>query len=284
MEAHKRNHVHVVGDGPVTLVFAHGFGFDQSIWQCLTDAFAPTYRMVLLDLVGSGRSDLSKYDFVKYGTLYGHAKDLLEVLAELTSSPVVLIGHSVGAMIGMLAAIEAPERFSGLVMIGPTPSLIDDVDYRGGFKRGDIEALLGSLESNYLGWSNSIAPAVLGTQAQSKLGSKFANTFCRNDPEIGKHFARVSFLSDHRAELVRVTTPTLIVQSSNDPFVPLEVGNHMRRMIRESVLATVQSTGHCPHISAPRACIDAIEAFIKTLPTLADGPSKETVADNQRDA
>ena len=196
----------------------------------------------------------------------------------------VLIGHSVGAMIGMLAAIEAPERFSGLVMIGPTPSLIDDVDYRGGFKRGDIEALLGSLESNYLGWSNSIAPAVLGTQAQSKLGSEFANTFCRNDPEIGKHFARVSFLSDHRAELVRVTTPTLIVQSSDDPFVPLEVGDHMRQMIRESVLATVQSTGHCPHISAPRACIDAIEAFLTTLPTLADGPSKETVADNQRDA
>lgn len=177
MEAHKRNHVHVVGDGPVTLVFAHGFGFDQSIWQCLTDAFAPTYRIVLLDLVGSGRSDLSKYDFVKYGTLYGHAKDLLEVLAEFTSAPVVLIGHSVGAMIGMLAAIEAPERFSGLVMIGPTPSLIDDVDYRGGFKRGDIEALLGSLESNYLGWSNSIAPAVWARKRNRNLGPNSPTPF-----------------------------------------------------------------------------------------------------------
>ncbi|WP_213780682.1 alpha/beta hydrolase [Caballeronia sp. dw_276] len=284
MDAYKRNNVHVVGNGPSTVVFAHGFGFDQTIWHYVAKELVSKYRLVALDLVGSGQSDTFSYDPAKYGTLYAHADDLLEIIVQAGNAPVVLVGHSVGAIIGMLATIKAPERFSGLVMIGPTPSLINEGDYIGGFEQVDIDELLGSLESNYLGWSNSIAPAVLGMQAQSGLGAEFASSFCRNDPEVGKHFARVTFLSDHRAELARVTTPTLIVQSSDDPFVPLEVSNYMHRMIQKSVLAIVQSTGHCPHISAPRACIDAIEAFIKTLSTLADGQSKETVADNQRDA
>jgi sigma-B regulation protein RsbQ len=284
MDAYKRNNVHVVGNGPTTLVFVHGFGFDQTIWQYVAKELVSKYRLVALDLVGSGQSDAFSYDPVKYGTLYAHADDLLEIIVQAGNAPVVLVGHSVGAIIGMLATIKAPERFRGLVMIGPTPSLINEGDYIGGFEQVDIDELLGSLESNYLGWSNSIAPAVLGMKAQSGLGAEFASSFCRNDPEVGKHFARVTFLSDHRAELGRVTTPTLIVQSNDDPFVPLKVGNYMQRMIQKSALAIVQSTGHCPHISAPRACIDAIEAFIKTLSTLADGQSKETVADNQRDA
>jgi sigma-B regulation protein RsbQ len=280
MNVQKRNNVHVFGDGPVTLVFAHGFGFDQTIWRYLTDAFASRYQIILLDLVGSGQSDLSAYDRVRHGTLEGHADDLLEILAEFATRPVVFIGHSVSSTIGMLAAIKEPERFSALVMLGPTPSLINDNykdkdnDYVGGFERADIDELLRSLESNYLGWSRMVAPTVLGVKTPSDPGGEFIDDFCRNDAEIAKHFAGVAFLSDHRADLARVTTPTLIVQSSNDPFVPLSVGSYMHRIIPGSVLTVTQTIGHCPHVSAPAACIEAIEAFLQTRLLVADGNTK----------
>ncbi|MDR5763104.1 alpha/beta hydrolase [Caballeronia sp. LZ035] len=262
MSVLKRNNVQVLGSGPATMAFSHGFGCDQSMWRFVAPTFEGRYRTVLFDLVGSGGSDLASYDYTKYGALSGYADDVLEVLDETATGPVIFVGHSVSATIGMLAALRAPERFAANVMVGPSPSFINDGEYHGGFTRADVEELLETLENNFLGWSSTMAPAIMGAPEQPHLRDELVNSFCRTDPDIAKHFARVTFLADHRAELSRVSTPTLIVQSDDDFLAPVCVGEYMHRTIPGSRLAIVRNIGHCPHLSAPSASVDAIEGFL----------------------
>ena len=265
MSVKHRNNVQVSGEGPETMLFAHGFGCDLNMWRQFTPSFSNRYRTVLFDLVGGGQSDLSAYDRTKYGSLSGYADDVLEIIEEFADRPVIYVGHSVSAMIGMLAAIKRPDLFAANVMIGPSPSFIDDGDYVGGFTRSDIDELLDTLESNYLGWSSTMAPAIMGSPEQPELADQLTNSFCRTDPEIARHFARVTFLADHRADLSRVTTPTLIVQSSDDLLAPLSVGEYMQHAIAGSVLSVVKNVGHCPHLSAPGPSKAATEVFLGTV-------------------
>ncbi len=260
----QRNKVQVSGSGPATLVFAHGFGCDQSMWRLLTPSFAQRFKIVLFDLVGSGGSDLSAYDRRKYGSLQGHADDVAEIIEATGEGPTIFVGHSVSAMIGMLADLKAPGRLQAQVMVGPSPCYINDGDYVGGFTRADIESLLDTLESNYLGWSSNMAPAIMGAPDQPELGVELTNSFCRTDPEIAKHFARVTFMSDNRADLSRLTTPTLILQCSDDLIAPRTVGDYLHRQLPRSTLCIVDNVGHCPHLSAPGACADAMNAFVES--------------------
>jgi sigma-B regulation protein RsbQ len=215
MSVATRNNVRVSGSGP-TMMFAHGFGCDQNMWRLLAPRYASRFRTITFDQVGSGQSDLGAYDPKKYGTLDGYASDILEIVDEFADGPVLFVGHSVGAMVGALASIKSPERFAGHLMVGPSPCYINDGDYVGGFSREDIDGLLQMLESNYLGWSSTMAPAIMGAPDQPELGVELTNSFCRTDPEIAKQFARVTFLSDNRKDLHRLTTPTLIIQSEED--------------------------------------------------------------------
>jgi sigma-B regulation protein RsbQ len=262
MSVQHRNNVKVIGDGPATMVFAHGFGCDQNMWRLLAPVYAQRYRCVLFDLVGGGLSDLSAYDPVKYGSLHGYADDVLEIVAEFAATPVIFVGHSVSAMIGMLANLKEPQRFAAQVMIGPSPCYINDGDYQGGFERKDIDALLETLESNYLGWSSNMAPAIMGAPDQPELGAELTNSFCRTDPEIAKQFARVTFLSDNRADLPRLQAPTLILQCSDDIIAPVAVGEYMHRTLPRSTLSVIDNVGHCPHLSAPGPSTAAIDAFL----------------------
>ncbi|RZI83519.1 MAG: alpha/beta hydrolase [Rubrivivax sp.] len=262
MSVARRNHVQVSGQGPVTMVFAHGFGCDQSMWRYLAPNFESRFRTVLFDLVGCGGSDLSAYDRDRHGTLHGHAADLIEILDEFAQGPVVFVGHSVSAIIGMLAAIQAPERFLAQVMVGPSPCYINDGDYIGGFTRSDIDDLLSTLENNYLGWSSTMAPAIMGAPEQPELGLELTNSFCRTDPEIAKHFAHVTFLSDHRRELAQASTPSLILQCSDDLIAPVAVGQFMQRTMPNSTLRIIDNVGHCPHLSSPSASAQAMDEFL----------------------
>ncbi len=262
MSLEQRNNVHVTGSGPATMLFAHGFGCDQNMWRLLAPAYAQRYKVVLFDLVGSGHSDLSAYDKTKYGSLQGYADDVVEILDEVAQGPVIFVGHSVSSMIGMLANLKAPSRFAAQVMIGPSPCYIGDETYAGGFTRKDIDSLLETLESNYLGWSSNMAPAIMGAPDQPELGIELTNSFCRTDPEIAKHFARVTFLSDNRADLPRLQTPTLILQCSEDLIAPMAVGEYMHKVLPHSTLSVVQNVGHCPHLSAPSASSEAINSFL----------------------
>jgi sigma-B regulation protein RsbQ len=263
MSVLQRNDVHVSGAGAATMFFAHGFGCDQNMWRLLAPAYAARYRVVLFDLVGSGGSDLRAYDPAKYATLHGHAEDVLEIARELDDGkPAIFVGHSVSAMIGVLAGIKEPARFAAQVMVGPSPCYINDGDYVGGFERSDIESLLDTLENNYLGWASNMAPAIMGAPEQPHLGEELTNSFCRTDPEIAKQFARVTFLSDLRSELPKLQTPTLVVQCDDDFIAPKAVGEYMRRVLPRCTLDVIANVGHCPHLSSPSATSAAIEAFL----------------------
>ncbi|PQV50137.1 alpha/beta fold hydrolase [Paraburkholderia sp. BL21I4N1] len=265
MNVQKRNNVHTRGGSGTTMLFAHGFGCDQNMWRLFAPGFEDRYRTVLFDLVGSGGSDLAAYSRTRYNTLQGYADDVLDIIDGLGTGPVIFVGHSVSAMIGMLAAIRSPERFAANVMIGPSPSFINDGSYVGGFERADIEELLETLENNYLGWSSTMAPAIMGAPGQPELADELTNSFCRTDPEIARHFARVTFLADHRADLSRVTTPTLIVQSNDDLLAPVAVGEYMHDAIAGSTLSIVDNVGHCPHLSAPSESKSVTNAFLQRL-------------------
>jgi sigma-B regulation protein RsbQ len=244
------------------MLFAHGFGCDQNMWRYVWPAFADEYRVVLCDHVGAGGSDVRAYDRERYSSLQGYAEDVLDICHELALSDVVFVGHSVSAMIGMLAAIEEPERFARLVLVGPSPRYVNDDDYVGGFSREDIEGLLESLESNYLGWSSAISPVIMGNKDRPELGEELTNSFCRADPEIAAQFARVTFLSDNRADLARVSTPSLVLQCSEDAIAPQTVGEYVQRHLPDSRLVQLQATGHCPNLSAPEETIAAIRGFL----------------------
>ena len=256
-----RNHVTLSGRGTQPMLFAHGFGCDQNMWRFVAPAF-DDYRTVLFDHVGFGKSDLTAYSPGKYSRLDGYVHDVLEICRELDLHQVVFVGHSVAAMIGVLAAIREPQRFDRLVLVGPSPCYINEGDYTGGFAREEIEGLLDFLDSNYLGWSSTMAPAIMGNPDRPELGQELTNSFCRTDPEIAKQFARVTFLSDNRADLPNLTVPSLILQCSEDVIAPLAVGEYLRRTLPASRLVVMRATGHCPNLSAPEETIAAIRSLL----------------------
>ncbi|GHD92948.1 alpha/beta fold hydrolase [Streptomyces naganishii] len=266
MDVVRRNNVTVTGnpDGPV-VVLAHGFGCDQNMWRLTVPALAPDHRVVLFDYVGSGRAEPSAFSEERYASLDGYAQDVVEVCQALDLRDAVFVGHSVSAMIGVLAADAAPERIGALVMVAPSPRYIDDDAYRGGFTASDIDELLESLESNYLGWSAAMAPVIMGNADRPELGEELENSFCATDPEMARVFARTTFLSDSRDDLKKVRVPTLVLECNDDVIAPREVGAFVHDAIAGSTLVTLEATGHCPHLSAPAATNAAITEFLAAL-------------------
>lgn len=257
------------------MVFAHGFGCDQNLWRLVAPAFAEDHQLVLFDHVGAGRSDLSAWNRERYASLEGYARDVLEIADELDLTDAVLVGHSVSAVIGVLAAAQAPSRFSRLVLVSPSPRYIDDPPYRGGFSEADIEELLDSLDSNYLGWSGAVAPMIMGNPDRPELADELTNSFCRTDPEIARHFARVTFTSDNRADLGRVEVPSLVLQCRHDAIAPLEVGTYVHQALQDSRLVVLDATGHCPQLSAPDQVVAAIREFLTSpVPLTSPAPAE----------
>ncbi|MFJ3913528.1 sigma-B regulation protein RsbQ [Streptomyces sp. 2132.2] len=266
MDIRRRNNVTVTGNpqGPA-VVLAHGFGCDQNMWRLTVPALAEEYRVVLFDYVGAGRSDPSAFSQDRYATLGGYAQDVVEVCEALDLRDAAFVGHSVSSMIGVLAAGLAPERIGALVMVAPSPRYIDDADYRGGFSAEDIDELLESLESNYLGWSAAMAPVIMGNAERPELGEELKNSFCATDPDMARVFAHTTFLSDSRDDLKSVGVPTLVLECAQDAIAPREVGAFVHHAIPGSTLVTLDATGHCPHLSAPEATNEAITTFLAGL-------------------
>lgn len=258
----KRNNLQVRGSGAKAMVFAHGFGCDQNMWRFVAPEFEHDFRIVLFDHVGSGHSDLSAYDPAKYASLQGYADDLLEIGRELCLENAVFVGHSVSAMIGALASIQDPAMFECLIMVGPSPRYIDDDAYKGGFSAQQIEELLSFLEENHMGWSTQMAPMIMGNPDRPELGEELTNSFCSADPEITRAFARVTFTSDNRADLPRISARTLVLQCSEDIIAGQQVGEYVQKHIPRSELVLLKATGHCPNLSAPDEVIAAIRAFV----------------------
>jgi len=257
-----RNNVRTFGKGTQPMLFAHGFGCDQNMWRFITPSFEEDYKIVLFDYVGAGKSDVSQYNPDRYAQLQGYAQDVLDVCQALHLSNVIFVGHSVSSMIGLLAAIESPSIFAHLIMIGPSPCYINDDSYGGGFSKQDIEQLLQTMEQNYIGWANFLAPGIMGKDNDPALGQELSESFCSTDPVIARQFAQATFLSDNRRDLANSPVPSLILQCSDDMIAPLGVGEYLSRHLPDSTFALLTATGHCPHMSAPDETIENIKRYL----------------------
>ena len=262
MTAIHRNNVKVLGSGEQTIMFAHGYGCDQSMWRHVYPAFLDDYKVVLFDYVGSGESDATAFSTSRYSTLHGYALDVLDIMEELNLRDAHFVGHSVSAMIGALASIDASDRFKTLTMIGPSPCYINSGDYQGGMQRADVESLLDTLESNHVAWAATMAPAIMGNPETPELAGELEASFCRMDPFLANHFARVTFLSDNRADLPKVKTKTLILQCQRDVIAGTSVGKYVHEWLPNSQLVMMDATGHCPHMSAPKEVIKEVRKFL----------------------
>ena len=258
----KRNNVRVFGKGSQPMMFAHGFGCDQNMWRFLTPAFEEDYQIILFDYVGAGKSDTAAYNPERYSSLHGYAKDVLEICEELALQNVIFVGHSVSSMIGLLAAIEEPKYFQRMIMVGPSPSYINDSNYKGGFERKDIEGLLETMEKNYIGWANFLAPNIMGNKERPQLGEELTESFCSTDPVIAKQFAEATFFSDNRNDLKKNKIPVLVMQCSDDIIAPIEVGEYLASHLPHSTLRVLKATGHCPHMSEPEETISLMKEYL----------------------
>ena len=259
-----RHNVQQRGQGARTLVFVHGYGCDQRMWRFVAPAFADEYRIVLFDYVGSGRSDLRAYDPKRYASLDGYASDLLDVCRALDLHDVVLVGHSVSAMIGVLAANRAPGLFSSLVMVGPSPRYLNDAadGYVGGFERADIEGLLDMMDHNYVGWASFLAPQIMANGDRPDLATELEASFCSTDPVIARQFAEATFYADNRADLAQVSVPALVMQCSSDIIAPEVVGTYVRDHLADASFRQLSATGHCPHLSHPQETIEILREYL----------------------
>jgi sigma-B regulation protein RsbQ len=262
MSVWKKNNLRLLGRGERAMLFAHGFGCDQNMWRFVTPAFEQDFKVVLMDHVGHGGSDLSAYDPDKYGSLHGYADDILDIGKELGLSQAIFVGHSVSSMIGVLASLKAPHLFESLILVGPSPRYINDTGYEGGFTEEQIDELLDALDDNHLGLSAAMAPAIMGNAERPELGEELTNSFCATDPEIAKAFARVTFKSDNRADLPRVSVRTLVLQCREDIIASENVGTYVRDNIPGSQMMVLDATGHCPNLSAPDEVVRAIKEFV----------------------
>ena len=259
----QRNNLKLFGRGTQPMIFAHGFGCDQNMWRFITPAFEAAYRIVTFDHVGAGQSDLRAYNRQKYASLDGYTSDLLEICAAEGLEDAIFVGHSVSSMIGVLAANREPDRFARLILIGPSPRYVNDESYIGGFGRPDIDSLLEFLDRNHMGWSSTMAPVIMGNPDRPELAAELTTSFCRTDPDIARHFARVTFLSDNRSDLPKVKIPALILQCSDDAIAPIAVGEYVHTQMPGSQLVILNATGHCPNLSAPEETIAAMKAFLR---------------------
>lgn len=260
----KRNNVNIIGDRNSTILFAHGFGCDQNMWHYITPAFKDQYKLVLFDYVGSGKSDLTQYNFERYKSLQGYAQDILEICTHFDLQNVIFVGHSVSCMIGLLAALERPDFFRDIIMIGPSPCYINKADYIGGFEQKDIEGLLETMEKNYIGWANFLAPNIMGNPERPHLSEELTNSFCSTDPVLANHFARTTFFSDNREDLQKLSVRSLVMQCSEDIIAPVVVGEYTHKNLQKSTFRLLKAKGHCPHMSEPEETTFYIKEYLSS--------------------
>jgi sigma-B regulation protein RsbQ len=264
MSRAERHHVSVEGreSGP-TVLLLHGFGCDRSMWRRFVPFLAEHYRVVSYDQAGAGSADPSLYDVDRHSSLDGYAEDVVSLCEDLGLTDVVVVGHSVSAMIGMIAHLRAPTVVTALVMLCPSPRYIDDLpDYAGGFSEADIDELLASIDANYLGWAGVMAPVIMGRPDEPAFGQELTSSFCRTDPDVARRFAEVTFRSDTRALLPSVTCPTLVVQTRQDAIAGEAVGRYVAEAIPGSGFTLLEATGHCPQLSAPEETATAVLDFL----------------------
>lgn len=260
----KKNNVVMKGNlyARETIIFSNGFGTEQAVWEHVMAPFLADYRIILYDLAGSGKADMQSFSPLKYDSLRSYADDLVDVCERMFVKDAIFIGHSVSGMVGMLAAIQAPQLFSKMVFIGASPRYINTDDYVGGFTQEALDELYKTMETNYFAWISGFAPMAMRNDDKPELAAVFAKTLSAIRPDIAVSVVRTIFQSDYRDRLSKLAKPTLLIHCANDVAVPLEVGEYLHKNIKGSILEVIDAEGHFPHLSAPAEVIKAIKKFI----------------------
>jgi sigma-B regulation protein RsbQ len=262
----RRNNICISGQGGRPLMFVHGLGCDQRMWRYVAPTFEPDYKVIKLDLVGCGQSELAAFNPDRYSKLEGYAQDILDAIEALDLHDLTFVGHSVSSMLGAIAAIRQPERFSKLIMVAPSPCYLNHPpDYLGGFDRQDIEELIDMMDKNYMGWASFLAPLAMGNSDSPQLAQELEHSFCSTDPITAKSFAKVTFYSDCRPLLPKIVTPCLVLQCSEDALVPEPIGEYLHHHIPHSSYIKMKATGHCPHLSNPVETAAVIRNYISVI-------------------
>ncbi|XP_044469105.1 probable esterase KAI2 [Mangifera indica] len=260
-EAHN---IKVVGSGEQTIVLAHGFGTDQSVWKHLVPHLLEDYRVVLYDNMGSGATNPDYFDFNRYATLEGYAYDLLAIFEELKIESCIFVGHSVSCMVGAMASISRPDLFTKIVMISGSPRYLNDVDYFGGFEQEDLYQLFEAMRSNYKAWCSGFAPLIVGSDMDSVAVQEFSRTLFNMRPDIALSVAQTIFQSDMREILSLVTVPCHIIQSMKDLAVPVVVSEYLHQNLGgDSIVEVMSSDGHLPQLSSPDIVIPVLLRHIR---------------------
>lgn len=259
----KRRHaVTEMGGGTTTLLFVHGLGASQRVWSRLAPAFTDRYRVVLMDLMGCGASDPAGYDPQRYATLKGHADDLVEVAENLRQGRIVLVVHSIGAMLGLLAELDAPHLFDAHVMVSPSPCYLNLPDYPGGLEPADVQAMLAQIDADPHAWAHTMAPTFMGEPIEHEATALLNADLMRALPQALRQFAHATFRCDFRSQLPQLVKPVLLLQSAEDPIAPVAVGRYMERQLPDGRLEVIPMRGHFPQLLRPQDCARAIDAFL----------------------
>jgi len=259
----KRNNINISGKGKKPIIFAPGFGCDQTVWKDVLPAFEEDYQVILFDYVGFGGSDISAFNSVKYGKLSGYVQDVLDVCAVLDLKEAIFVGHSVSSMIGLLASNAEQSYFSHLIMIGPSPCYLNDPpDYYGGFEKEDLENLIDMMEKNYIGWANVFSSTLINNAERTDAAKELEDRFCSTDPLIATTFAKACFFTDSRQDITKAKVPSLILQCTEDIIAPKGVGEYLKRNMPNSEITYMNTSSHCPHISDPDETILSIKNYL----------------------
>lgn len=266
MDIIQRNRVRVIGSAGPVLLFAHGFGCDQHMWDAVAPAFSARYRVVLFDYTGSGPADGLMREAERYATLDGYARDMMEVCDALgLEGDVTLVAHSVSCSIGGLVAVARPSLFASMIWLGPSPCFLNHPPlYHGGFERADLVELLSLMDQNYIGWASMLAPMVAGKSGEGAVSGALTASFCSTDPRSARSFAHATFFADNRGDLALIGCPCLILQHRFDTLAPLNVGEYLRDHLPRGKLEVLEVSGHCAHMSNPDLVIDALQRHLAT--------------------
>ncbi|KAI4380688.1 hypothetical protein MLD38_006851 [Melastoma candidum] len=254
----------ILGTGTETLVLGHGFGVDQSIWDKIFPSLVGRYRVVLFDWFFSGTvKDPNLFDPKKYCSYYPYAEDLISLLDEMGLKNVILIGHSMSAMIGCIASVKRPELFEKLVLVLASPRYLNTEDYEGGFDAAAVDGMIASIESDYNLWATSFPHAVVDAKDPASV-SRFSEYLLKMRPEIVPSLVRDIYYADYRDVLENVTAPCALVQVEKDIVVPTSVAHFMQEKIgggkskMETTLEMIKGVGHFPMLTEHEELLGAL--------------------------
>lgn len=261
----KRHAITIEGTGDDLVLFAHGYGCDQTVWQRVRPAISALTTTVAFDITGAGLSDLSHFQpHGRHSSLEGYACDLIEVCEALDTRSITLVGHSVSAIIGVIAAVKKPDLFDSLVLVAPSACYLNLRDYQGGLDEQQLAGLMELMGSNFSNWADVVTPIIMGNPDRPALATELSHSFCRWNEAAAKHFAYLTFMSDCRSYLPLVKPDCLIIECIDDAIAPRSAVAHLHGALPRSAAVKLQAQGHCPHVSAPQETAQAITRHLRS--------------------